>query len=173
LALHHDVAVGRAASSFLLIVISGVAVLASAVAVVGALWSQQRQRPTLCGLGFGIAAGICYSVGTLATREIGLLLEKQSPLVLFSTSPCYILIVFSVLAITLLQRGYQSGAVIVAFPVTNALSSSLAVLAGILVLGEGVPRGFGLALLIVANILIVLGIVGLGRQPSVARMVSA
>ena len=169
-ALRHRDQVGRIGSSLSLTILALVALAVAGMAVSLARWGSANHRPNLVGLGFGLAAGVCNTLSTLATHQIGLIVKDYGFWRLFSGAAVYELAIFSVLGLALLQRGYQGGAVLITYPVASTMTTALPVMAGVWLLAEPVPSGPGLALLIVALFLIVAGIVGLGRQRGVARI---
>lgn len=169
-ALRHQDQVGRVGSSRSLVFLGLITLAVAGAGVVAAQWGLVQGRQNLVGLGFGVAAGVCNSLSTLATRQIGLVVKDHGLGRLVSSAAVYVLILSSILGLALLQRGYQGGAVLVTYPVASTLTTALPVMAGVWLLAEPVPGGSGLAMLIVAIILIVVGIVGLGRQGGVARI---
>jgi drug/metabolite transporter (DMT)-like permease len=120
-------------------------------------------------LGFGLAAGVSYAISVVATRQIGLFVdERRSGGVevagLLATPTPYVLVVFSILALGLEQRGLQGRAAIVAFPVTSGISAFLPVGLGLSLFGEPVPEGGRLTALVCSLAMIAGGIIGLGRD---------
>lgn len=131
--------------------------------------ASRRGLETLSALGFGLAAGVSYAIAVLATRQIGLfVLERRSSEVgvvdLLVTPTPYLLVVFSVLALGLQQRGLQSRAAVVAFPVTSGVSAFLPVTLGLTLFGEPAPVGLRMVAFVVSLALVAGGIVGLGRD---------
>ncbi|MGH9305583.1 MAG: DMT family transporter [Acidimicrobiales bacterium] len=173
LSLRHQHQVGSLGTSRSLLGLSLIALVVSAGAVGLARWGMARRRSGVAGIGFGLVAGVCSTVSTLATRQMGLVIKHHGFFRVATMASVYVLIVFSILALAALQRGYQSGAVLVTFPVSTTLATALPVMAGIWLLGEPVPGGSGFWLLIVGNVLIVAGIAGLGRRRAVAGMLEA
>ncbi|WP_163549648.1 DMT family transporter [Candidatus Frankia nodulisporulans] len=125
-------------------------------------------------LGFGAAAGVCYAIATLATRQIGLAVherrEGQSTLVDLLTTPTpYLLVLFSVLALGLQQRGLQGRAAVIAFPVTSGVSAFLPVTLGVTLFDEPAPDGPQRVAFIIALTMVAAGIVALGRDRMAAN----
>ncbi|ABD09615.1 hypothetical protein ThrDRAFT_00710 [Frankia casuarinae] len=128
-----------------------------------------REMVAGAAFGFGAAAGVSYAIATLATRQIGLAVnerrEGQSTLVDLLTTPTpYVLVLFSVLALGLQQRGLQGRAAVIAFPVTSGVSAFLPVTLGLTLFSEPAPDGVRRAAFIVAMVLVAAGIAALGRD---------
>jgi drug/metabolite transporter (DMT)-like permease len=128
-------------------------------------------------LGFGLAAGVGYAISVLATRQIGLFVNEQRDaggdgrgdlFELLATPTPYVLVLFSVLALGLEQRGLQGRAAVVAFPVTSGVSAFLPVTLGLSLFGEPVPGGGRLVILVCSMALVAGGIAGLGRDRAAA-----
>jgi drug/metabolite transporter (DMT)-like permease len=124
--------------------------------------------------GFGAAAGVCYAIATLATRQIGLAVndrrEGQSALADLLTTPTpYVLVLFSVLALGLQQRGLQGKAAVIAFPVTSGVSAFLPVTLGLTLFDEPAPDGAQRVAFVVAMVMVAAGIAALGRDRMAAN----
>lgn len=126
-------------------------------------------RAWLAAVGFGAGSGIAYGVATLATRQVGLTFDIDDPWPIFTTPTPYVLVVFSVLATALLQRGLQSGASVLTFPVTSWMSSFLPVVVGTTVLGDVVPSSGQRAAFVVALVAVAVGVAFLGRDRAAAE----
>ncbi|CAO5227774.1 DMT family transporter [Frankia sp. AgKG'84/4] len=133
-------------------------------------------RGTVLGaaVGFGAAAGVCYAIATLATRQIGLAVDERrnghSTLVDLLTTPTpYVLVLFSVLALGLQQRGLQGRAAVIAFPVTSGVSAFLPVTLGLTLFDEPAPDGAQRVAFIVAMVMVAAGIAALGRDRMAAN----
>ncbi|WP_322752386.1 hypothetical protein [Frankia sp. Cas3] len=120
---------------------------------------------------FGLSAGVCYAIATLATRQVGLYLDDHELTGLLWTPTPYVLIAFSVLALGLEQRGLQGRAAVIAFPVTSGVSAFLPVMLGLTLFDESAPQGLQMVAFVVSLGLVAIGIFGLGRDraASVAR----
>jgi len=151
---------GDPASGAVLIwlLVGSVVVTAALVAVAGGV---QRAAPGAVAV--SLAAGVTYGVATLATRQLGLTFRLDSIDRLFTTPAVYVLIVCSVLAIALLQRGLQLGPLI-AFPIVSGVSAFVPVVVGFTVLGDQAPGGGLRVLLVVALALIACGLVLMSRD---------
>ena len=131
--------------------------------------SSRRGRVTTSALGFGLAAGVSYAIAVVATRQIGLFVNErrhgEEPVLdLMATPTPYILVLFSVLALGLQQRGLQGRAAVVAFPVTSGVSAFLPVTLGLSLFGGPAPDGLRMAAFVVSLALVAGGIVGLGKD---------
>jgi len=152
-------------------------VLGLAFALLCALLANlAARRATIVGaaVGFGAAAGVCYAIATLATRQIGLAVnerrEGHSTLVDLLTTPTpYVLVLFSVLALGLQQRGLQGRAAVIAFPVTSGVSAFLPVTLGLTLFDEPAPDGGQRVALVVAMVMVASGIGALGRDRMAAN----
>ncbi len=113
---------------------------------------------------FGLSAGVCYAIATLATRQIGLYLDNHELAGLLATPTPYVLIAFSVLALGLEQRGLQGRAAVIAFPVTSGVSAFLPVMIGLTLFDETAPEGPQMAAFVISLGLVAIGIFGLGRD---------
>lgn len=117
---------------------------------------------------FGLTAGVCYAIATLATRQLGLLLEEHRLHSLLTSPAPYVLVVFSVLALSLEQRGLQDRAAVVAFPVTSGVSAFLPVVIGLTLLGESTPGGAQMIAFVVSLTMVFAGVIGLGHDRAAA-----
>ncbi|WP_131765117.1 hypothetical protein [Candidatus Protofrankia californiensis] len=122
------------------------------------------ERVAQAALLFGLSAGACYAIATLATRQIGLYLDDHELVRLLATPTPYVLIVFSVLALGLEQRGLQGRAAVIAFPVTSGVSAFLPVMLGLTLFDESAPEGLRMAAFVASLVLVAVGILGLGRD---------
>jgi drug/metabolite transporter (DMT)-like permease len=153
----------------------GVAVAAAAAVTAGLLWfasmSVHRDWRTTEGALFGAAAGVCFSMSAVGTRYLGVEIHHFSGHALLHTivgpGP-YVLGAFSIVATSLMQRGMQAGAALVAIPTMTALSAVLPVPAGILLFDEAVPNGFRMVMFVASLALTVAGVGVLGTQNTVA-----
>lgn len=119
---------------------------------------------------FGLAAGVGYAIATVATRQLGLLLHGDQLGHLMASPTPYVLVVFSVLSISLEQRGLQGRAAVVAFPVTSGVSAFLPVVLGLTLLGESTPGGGQMVAFVISLTMVAAGVVGLGRDRAGAIM---
>ncbi|WP_131744980.1 hypothetical protein [Frankia sp. Cppng1_Ct_nod] len=122
------------------------------------------ERVVRAALLFGMSAGACYAIATLATRQLGLYLNDHELTSLLVTPTPYVLILFSVLALGLEQRGLQGPAAVIAFPVTSGVSAFLPVTLGLTLFDESAPQGFEMVAFVVSLALVAAGIFGLGRD---------
>jgi drug/metabolite transporter (DMT)-like permease len=134
-----------------------------------AAWAAERTKTVPAAFGFGVAAGVSYAISVLATRQIGLFVHEHRDdggdiTELLTTPTPYVLVVFSVLALGLGQRGLQGSEAVVAFPVTSGVSAFLPVSLGLSLFEEPTPEGSGLVILVVSLVLVATGIVGLARD---------
>ncbi len=134
-----------------------------------AAWAAEHANAVPAAFGFGVAAGVSYAISVLATRQIGLFVHEHRDdggniTELLTTPTPYVLVVFSVLALGLGQRGLQGHEAVVAFPVTSGVSAFLPVSLGLSLFDEPAPEGSGFAALVVSLVLVAAGIVGLGRD---------
>jgi drug/metabolite transporter (DMT)-like permease len=143
--------------------------LAAAVGTIIGDRGAAAGRSWLAALGFGVAAGVAYGIATLATRQVGLTFDIHDPWPLLTTPTPYVLVVSSVLAISLLQRGLQAGASVLTFPVTSFVSSFLPVVLATTMLGEQVPGNGHRIAFIVALLAVAVGVVLLGRDRATAE----
>jgi drug/metabolite transporter (DMT)-like permease len=146
----------------------GGAVAAAVGAIVGDRGAA-TQRSWLAAFGFGVASGVAYGIATLATRQVGLTFDWHDPWQILTTPTPYVLIGFSVIALALLQRGLQTGASVVTFPVTSFVSSFLPVALATTVLGEQVPTNGQRVAFVVALLAVSVGVVLLGRDRAAAE----
>jgi drug/metabolite transporter (DMT)-like permease len=168
-AFERDAEVGSAASTSELLEFLVLGTLFALVAGFAANWSAIRERVAGAALGFGLAAGVSYAIATLATRQIGLRVNERRSgsaqlLDLLSTPTPYVLVLFSVLALSLEQRGLQGRAAVIAFPVTSGVSAFLPVTLGLTLFDEPAPGGARLVAFVVSLVLVAAGIGGLGRD---------
>jgi drug/metabolite transporter (DMT)-like permease len=112
---------------------------------------------------FGLAAGVSYAIATVATRQFGLYLDDRSLTRVFFTPTPYLLVVFSLLALSLEQRGLQGVGAVIVFPVTSGVSAFLPVILGLTVFDEPAPSGGKMVMFVVSLVLVASGIVALGR----------
>ena len=107
--------------------------------------SSKRGRVTSSALGFGLAAGVSYAIAVArhpADRPVRQRAASGEAAVidLMATPTPYVLVLFSILALGLQQRGLQGRAAVVAFPVTSGVSAFLPVTLGLSLFGEPAPR---------------------------------
>jgi drug/metabolite transporter (DMT)-like permease len=146
--------------------------VACAGAVVLVVAAGQRavdgKRPVQAAIAFSIGAGCTYGVATLSTRQIGRTFQAAHPWSLLSTPTPYVLVGCGVLGIALLQRGLQTGPLLT-FPIVSALSAFVPVVVGVVYLNDAVPTGGRRAVFVAALVLVIAGIVLLGRDRSAAE----
>jgi hypothetical protein len=176
-AFQHHGAVGQAASTRVLLLFLSLGVVFALLAAMGANRAAARGRVTAAALGFGAAAGVAYAIATLATRQFGLALNERRAggavigsylFDLLRTPAPYLLVIFSILAMSLEQRGLQGRAAVIVFPVTSGLSGFLPVVLGLTLFDEPAPTGPHFVAFVVALVLIACGIAGLGRDRAAA-----
>ncbi len=126
--------------------------------------AARMRRITGSALLFGIAAGVGYAIATVATRQLGLFVHAHNLRHLMATPTPYVLVIFSVLALSLEQRGLQGRAAVVAFPVTSGVSAFLPVVLGLTLLGESTPGGGQMVAFVFSLTLVATGVVGLGHD---------
>ncbi|OHV35631.1 MULTISPECIES: hypothetical protein [Pseudofrankia] len=168
--------VGSLASDRVLLLFLSFGLVFSLLAALGANRAAARRRVAPAALGFGAAAGTAYAIATLATRQFGLALDERRAggflgaylFELLRTPAPYLLIVFSVLAVSLEQRGLQGQAAVVAFPVTSGVSAFLPVVLGLTMFDEPAPADAHFVAFVLALLLIAAGIAGLARDRAAA-----
>jgi hypothetical protein len=124
------------------------AVLAAAVIVLG-------RRTLGVAVANGIAGGLCFSAGDIATKlatQGGARIAFVVPMILGYT-----------LGTTLLQLGYQAGAALTVAGLATLLTNVLPILAGTIVLEEPVPSGALGAMRVLAFTAVTIGAVLLAR----------
>jgi hypothetical protein len=169
--------VGQLASTRDLLLFLSIGLVFALLAALGADRAGRRRRVTTAALGFGVAAGVAYAIATLATRQFGLALNERRSggayvggylFDLLRTPAPYLLVIFSVLAMALEQRGLQGQAAVVAFPVTSGISAFLPVVLGLTMFDEPLPTGRHFGAFVAALLLIAAGIAGLARDRTAA-----
>jgi hypothetical protein len=137
----------------------GVSVVAAAVAVaVGA-------RVLRSGSGLGLAAGLLYAAGDVATKAA----------VVGGTRLAFVPAVLAChgLAFVALQMGFQRGAALATAGVATLCTNALPIVAGTTAFGEGLPTGWAGALRVLAFVAVVAGAAALARpgggRPGVSR----
>lgn len=173
-AFHRDAEVGSPAGGGVLIAFLVLGLAFAVICASAADWAAARRMVAGAALGFGLAAGVSYAIATLATRQIGLAVNERreggSVLVdLLATPTPYVLVLFSVLALGLAQRGLQGRAAVIAFPVTSGISAFLPVTLGLTIFDEPAPRGAHLAAFVISLIMVAAGIGGLARDRMAAN----
>jgi len=172
---HGDVGSMASTKQLLLFLSAGLAF--ALAAALGANQAATRGRVATAAFGFGVAAGVAYAIATLATRQFGLALDERRPdgafvgsylVDLLRTPAPYLLIVFSVLAMSLEQRGLQGPAAVVAFPVTSGVSAFLPAVLGLTLFDEPAPTGWHFVAFVAALAFIATGIASLGRDRAAA-----
>ncbi|WP_261564471.1 DMT family transporter [Frankia gtarii] len=166
--------VGAAASTDVLLAFLVLGLIFALVCAFFANVAAARHMIAGAAFGFGAAAGVCYAIATLATRQIGLAVndrrDGQSALADLLTTPTpYVLVLFSVLALGLQQRGLQGRAAVIAFPVTSGVSAFLPVTLGLTLFGEPAPDGAQRVAFVVAMVMVAAGIAALGRDRMAAN----
>lgn len=157
-----------ASTAQLLLLVLAAAVVAGVAAIVG---ERETPRPWAAAPAFGIGAGFAYGIATVATRQVGLTFDTHAPWMMLATATPFVLVVCSILALSLLQRGLQVGPAVLIFPVTSFLSSFVPVVLGITVLGDEVPGGGARAAFVVALLAVSVGVACLGRDRASAAHV--
>lgn len=169
LAFSGEAALGAPASDAqILAFLAGGAVVAGAAAATGDL-GQRSGRSWLAAIGFGAASGVASGIATLCNRQVGLTFDLHHPWPILATPTPYVLLVAAILSLSLLQRGLQSGASVLAFPVTSFMSALVPVVIGITVLDDAVPgNGQGVAF-VVASLAVAAGVSLLARDRAAAE----
>ena len=155
---------GSPASNAQLLAFSIGGAAAAAVAAVVGDRGAALGRSWLAASGFGVGSGIAYGIATLATRQVGLTFDVHHPLEILATPTPYVLAVSSIIATSLLQRGLQTGASVLTFPVTSFVSAFLPVVLGTTLLGDVVPSSGQRVAFIVALLAVAVGVALLGRD---------
>jgi drug/metabolite transporter (DMT)-like permease len=145
----------------------GCAVAGGALALAGDR-ALRAGRAALATAAFALGSGIAYSVATLSTRQIGRTFTADEPWQLLTTPTPYVLGVASVLAITLMQRGLQTGALLT-YPIVSASSAFVPVAVGVIVLGDPMPAGGARIAFMAALVLIAAGLGLLAHDRSAAE----
>lgn len=122
--------------------LSGSAVLASLVLVVGRRWIGIAAAD-------GVAGGLLFSVGDISTKVA----TQGDERILFAIT----LIGGYVLGTSLLQIGYQRGAALTIAGIATLLTNVLPIAAGTVLFSEPVPGGFLGALRVLAFVLVIAG----------------
>jgi drug/metabolite transporter (DMT)-like permease len=146
----------------------GGTVAAGAAALVGDRGSRTG-RSWLAAIGFGLASGIAAGIATLTTRQIGLTFDVHDPWPILDTPTPYMLLVASILALALLQRGLQSGASVLTFPVMSFMSAFIPVMVGITALNDQVPTKWQGVAFVVALLAVAIGLALLARDRAAAE----
>jgi hypothetical protein len=168
-AFSEDSALGSPASHVqMLVFVTAGAAAAAVFAVVGDR-AATSGRSSVAATGFGVASGIAYGIATLATRQVGLTFDLHDPWPILATPTPYVLAGSSVLATSLLQRGLQTGASVLTFPVTSFVSAFLPVVIGTTVLGDLVPSSGQRVAFIIALLAVAAGVALLGRDRAAAE----
>jgi hypothetical protein len=131
-----------------------------------------RGRQAFAAAMFSAAAGTSYGLAVMATRQVGRTFSPDDPWHLLATATPYTLAVCSLIGIGMMQRGLQTSALL-AFPVTSATGAILPVILGATLLGDQVPTGAGRTAFVAALVLIVGGVVFLGKDRAAAAASSA
>jgi hypothetical protein len=117
---------------------------------------------------FGVAAGGLYGLATMGTRQVGVAFSWSHPIHLVVTPTPYLLAFCGLVAVTMLQRGLQTGPIL-AFPLTSAISALSPVVLGTLLLGDQAPVGGRRVAFVGALVLLVIGVVLLSRDRSIGQ----
>lgn len=144
-----------------------VVTVVAAATVLGGVVAAAVGGAALRPLALALAAGGCYGVASVFTRQVGLVVSERGLGHLFVTAAPYLLAAVSVVAIALLQRALQAGRAVVAYPAVEASSDICAITLGLTLLGEQVPAGWPTAGFVVGLTLIVAGLFIAGRQGGV------
>ena len=143
--------------------------VAAAVAAIAGDRGTRAGRSWLAAIGFGLASGIASGIATLTTRQIGLTFDVHNPWLVLGTPTPYALLIASILALALLQRGLQSGASVLTFPVMSFMSAFVPVVVGITVLKDEVPTGGQGVAFVVALLAVAVGLALLARDRAAAE----
>jgi uncharacterized membrane protein len=154
---------GDVASEAQLVAFLIAAVVVAAVAAGAGTRAARTGRGVLAAALFSAAAGVAYGLAAMATRQVGRAFSPHHPWQLLETAAPYALVVCSVLAIGMTQRGLQANALL-AYPVISGVSAVLPVVLSAALLGDPVPGGAGRASFVAALVLVVGGAVVLGRD---------
>jgi hypothetical protein len=150
-----------ASAAQLAVFVAGVVVVAGLAALFGDR-AVAAQRNRLAAVIFSAASGGCYSVATIATRQVGREFSIDQPWQLLTTLTPYVLAVCSLLGVALTQRGLQLWPVL-SFPVVSAVSAFVPVVLGAAVLGEAVPGSAARIAFVAALAMLATGVCLLGR----------
>lgn len=164
-----DAALGAPAShAQMLAFLVGGAAVAGAAASVGD-HGIRTGRSWLAAIGFGAASGVASGIATLCTRQVGLTFDVHDPWPILTTPTPYVLLAASILSLSLLQRGLQSGASVLVFPVASFMSALVLVLIGITVLDDEVPSNGQGAAFVIALLAVAVGVALLARDHAAAE----
>jgi drug/metabolite transporter (DMT)-like permease len=158
---------GTATNAELIGFLVGAAAFCALAAVVGSRAAAAGRAALAAGV-FSAGAGISYGLAAMATRQVGRAFDPGEPWHLLATPTPYVLAGCSVLAITLMQRGLQTNALLT-FPVVSAVAAMLPVGLSAAVLDDQVPGGWRRLGFVVALVLIAGGVVLLGRDRAAAE----
>jgi len=139
---------------------SGIAVVAWLAASMLAAAIAVSAKPRIFGLGagLGVAAGILYAGGDVATKAA----VAGGAAAAFAAA----VLAFHGLAFVSLQLGFQRGGALATAGVASLLTNALPIAAGTTIFHEGVPTGLQGAARIVAFATVVLGAAALARPDS-------
>jgi drug/metabolite transporter (DMT)-like permease len=138
-------------------------VACSGVAALAGNRALAARRPTMAAGAFSLVSGVAYGLATLTTRQVGRTFHLDAPWQLLTTPTPYVLVGCSILAITMMQRGLQTGPLLT-YPITSVTSSVVPVLIGAALLDDPVPGGMARAGFVVALVLVVAGVVLLAQD---------
>jgi drug/metabolite transporter (DMT)-like permease len=158
---------GETASARQLAVFLGAVVVVAGLAALFGDRAVAALHNRLAAVIFSAASGGCYSIATIATRQVGREFSIDEPLQLLTTFTPYVLAVCSLLGVALTQRGLQLWPVL-SFPVVSAVSAFVPVVLGAAVLGEDVPTGAARLAFVAALALLAAGVCLLGRAREAA-----
>jgi hypothetical protein len=115
------------------------------------------------GAGLGVASGILYAAGDVATKG-----ATQGVLVLVP-----VILAAHGLAFALLQLGFQRGGAMATAGLSTLFTNALPIAAGILLFGEQVPGGALGALRVLAFVLVILGAAIIARRSGASEAPAA
>jgi hypothetical protein len=112
---------------------AGVAAWLAASLLLAALAAGPLKGRLAAGAGFGIAAGVLYAGGDVATKAA---VAGGASLAFFAA-----VLVYHGLAFVALQLGFQRGGALATAGVSSLFTNALPIVAGMTVFGEGLPAG--------------------------------
>jgi hypothetical protein len=136
--------------------VAAVAVWLAGSLALAALVVGYGGRALRAGVSFGIAAGVLYAAGDVATKAaVG---GGGRVLFVLALLGCH------GLAFVALQLGFQRDSVLATAGLSTLFTNAVPILAGIALFGEGLPRGWAGVLRAVAFAAVVVGGAGLSRD---------
>ncbi|WP_026917337.1 DMT family transporter [Gordonia shandongensis] len=116
---------------------------------------------------YGLAAGALFGVSALLVKAVSLRVVHD-PMSTFGRTDLYLLIVVAVFAVVAQQRGFGAGDLQTSFPAMNVMEPTVAMLLGVLLLGENVYVGAPSAtFLVIVAALAAVAVVKLAKDAAV------